>query len=99
MKPGSSEVTVTLCHTDQLIIDCQNQYTLRARSGAQATTVCHLPQPGHLRPVSCLCTANKFAKWPARPGRRPSRRLSLTHCLTYLFKVRLDLLLTYSASL
>ena len=54
MKPGSSEVTVTLCHTDQLIIDCQNQYTLRARSGAQATTVCHSQAAGHLRPVSCL---------------------------------------------
>ena len=73
MKPGSSEVTVTLCHTDQLIIDCQNQYTLRARSGAQATTVCHLPQPGHLRPVSCLCTANQVCEvaGPAGPQAIP----------------------------
>ena len=38
-EAGSSEAKVTLCDTDQLIIDCQNQYTLRARSGAQATTV------------------------------------------------------------
>ena len=37
-EAGSSEAKVTLCDTDQLIIDCQNQYTFRARS---------LWRPGH----------------------------------------------------
>ena len=31
-ESGSSEAKVTLCDTDQLILDGQNQYTFRARA-------------------------------------------------------------------